>query len=181
MQTDQTTTPAPSEVDVPPDIEAPTHTIDRGIYAMPSFATIASSDLAATRRWFAAIGFVQLAVMGDPAAPMLVHVRRYRYQDVLVVPAGGGERSGPAATRAGGPRLSFSHAGPLGELDEIAERCRATGLGDVSGPAPTPWHSIDLELTGPDGATIVLTARSPEPASPELDRMVRDSIVADHD
>lgn len=150
--------------------ESPTHEIDRDIYGMPAFASLSTSDMAASRSWYATLGFVELAVMPpDADEPQLVHLRRYRYQDLLLVPADG-------PVRAGDVRLGFAHAGPLDELDTIAAAAGEHGGGRVEGPMRTPWHTIDLVAHDPDGHVVALTARSPEPPPTEWSDQVRASV-----
>lgn len=161
---------APTSFD-PDTFEVPVPQIDRGIYAMPMFATLPVADLERSRAWYGAFGFVELAVMPAPdGAVQLVHLRRYRHQDLLLVPAGG------EAVR-NTTRLSFAHAGPLEDLDVVADALRGLGTGEVAGPAPTPWRAIELEARDPDGHLVVLTAASPEPAPEGWDEYVRASIV----
>ena len=85
--------------------QLPSAEIDRGIYVMPQFVTFEVSDMAAARRWYAnGLGFVELAVLPGPAGdPALVHLRRFRYQDILLVPAS--EPSSGASPRRAGSRL----------------------------------------------------------------------------
>lgn len=140
------------------EIEVPVHRIDRDIYGMPAFATLTVSDLAASRAWYASLGFVELAVMPPgQAEPYLVHLRRYRYQDLLLVPGEPDLVGGDAA------RISFAHTGPLEELDDVAGRLSDLGVGRVDGPARTPWYAIELVAHDPDGHVVVLTARSDDP------------------
>jgi hypothetical protein len=62
----------------------------RGIYGMPTYVTIPSSDLAASVDfWTRGLDFFELfSVPGQ-----IVHLRRWAFQDVLLVPA----ESAPAA------------------------------------------------------------------------------------
>lgn len=151
-------------------IETPAHAIDREIYAMPAFVSLPTTDMAAARSWYRALGFVELAVMPpDGDAPQLVHLRRYRYQDLLLVPA-----AGPVTPGDG--RTSFAHAGTLAELDAVAEAARADGGGEVDGPRPTPWHSVDLVTRDPDGHVVVLTARPDAPPPEEWSDAVRAAV-----
>lgn len=130
------------------------------IYPMPFFATLAVDDPAALARWYvAALGFgVVFEVPGQ-----LVHVRRRKYQDVLIVPAG---PAGPAgAAGAGGPGLSFDASG---EVDDLARRAAAVpplGASVVASPVDTPWNTRDLRITDPAGNKLVFT--SPREVSPE--------------
>ena len=135
--------------------------IDREIYPMPAFPTFQVADLDRSRAWYEALGFIPLAVVPAPdGTPLVVHLRRMRYQDILLVP---GEPTP-------GYRTSFA----AGEVDlpavaaaarRIAER---DGLaGSILGPERTPWYALELTAIDPDGYTIVLTA-------PLLDDSARD-------
>ena len=131
--------------------------IDRSIYGMPAFATIAATDLDRTVAWFTeALDFVELFRMPPTGDPALVHLRRWRYQDLLVRPAGDDIPTGP-----GGAVLSF--AAVAAELDALAERARQFDGGPVEGPHDTAWNTRDVVATSPDGVVVVLTARRPLP------------------
>ena len=154
--------------------------ISRAIYGMPMFATLQARDLAATVSWYTeGLGFINLFTMPGPdGAPLLVHLRRWQFQDLLVRPARGpatpGDRParGPATP---GSTCQLSFAAVYGELDALAERARAHAAGQVDGPADTPWNTRDLTATDPDGQVVVFTAaRPPELADPAFtDRMRR--------
>lgn len=131
--------------------------ITRDIYGMPVFVKLAVADLDATVAWFTgALDFINLFTMPGPTGPALVHLRRWRYQDVLVVPA---EGEAPPI----GPGLQLTFAAQFEELDALAERARAYGGGTVEGPVDTPWNTRDLTVTSPDGLVVVFTSRRPEP------------------
>ena len=154
--------------------------ISRAIYGMPMFATLQARDLAATVSWYTeGLGFIILFTMPGPdGAPLLVHLRRWQFQDLLVRPARGPATPddrparGPAAP---GDTCQLSFAAVYGELDALAERARAHAAGRVDGPADTPWNTRDLTATDPDGQVVVFTAaRPPELADPAFtDRMHR--------
>jgi len=82
--------PAPSEDAQPPE---PFH----GIYGMPMFVTVPTSDLdASVDFWTEALGFFTLfSIPGQ-----LVHLRRWAFQDVLLVPAP--QAPAPADAQAAG-------------------------------------------------------------------------------
>src|SRR5262249_23143771 len=69
--------------------EPPTLTEFKGweIYPMPMFATIAVRDVAAITAWYeAALGFgVVFKAPSADGQPMLVHLRRRKYQDLLII------------------------------------------------------------------------------------------------
>lgn len=134
-----------------PDVEPPE--IYRGIYGMPMFVTIPTSDLAASVDfWVRGLGFVDLFTIPD----RLTHLRRWAFQDALLVPAGTGEV----------PAMSVSFACVLAQIDAIAQACESLVPGCTIGPAPTPWNTVDLQVITPENARVVLTAARPlEPGS----------------
>lgn len=137
----------------PPELQTG---ITRDIYPMPSFPKLAVADLAATVAWFTgALDFIDLFTMPGPNGPVLVHLRRWRYQDILVVPT-----EGPVAPL--GPRIQLTFAAEFEELEALAARARSYGGGTVEGPTDTPWNARDLTVTSDDGVTVVFTARRPE-------------------
>lgn len=63
-------------------------------------------------------------------SPLLVHLRRWQFQDLLVRPA-----SEPTVPGSG---CTLSFAAVYDEVEVPAERARAHGGGRVDGPADTP-------------------------------------------
>ncbi|MEU1665755.1 VOC family protein [Streptomyces sparsogenes] len=129
----------------------------RGIYGMPAFAKIPTSDLAASVDfWTRGLGFFELfSIPGG-----VVHLRRWAFQDVLLVPAA----SVPEQT----PAISLSFACVLSEVEPLAEACRALRPDSVDGPSDTPWTTRDVTVITPENARIVFTAAKPwDPASQE--------------
>jgi catechol 2,3-dioxygenase-like lactoylglutathione lyase family enzyme len=136
-------------------VQTPTPEITKDIYGMPAFVTFTVADLDRTVDWYTnALDFINLFTIPGPAGPVLVHLRRWRYQDILVrvgePPAGG--------------RSSYSVAAEYDALDALAERARGHGAGVVDGPSDTPWNTRDLRCTDPDGYTVIFTARRPDAA-----------------
>ncbi|MGW4996692.1 VOC family protein [Streptomyces hydrogenans] len=144
--------PSPGPDAVPPE---PFH----GIYGMPAFVTIPTTDLAASVDfWTRGLGFFELFTIPGT----LVHLRRWAFQDVLLVTADSVPEQAPAA--------GFSFACVLGQIDGLAAACRAARPGSVSADSPrdTPWNTRDIEVTTPENARIILTAAKPyDPASQE--------------
>lgn len=85
---------------------------------MPQFLTVPCADLAAsTDFWVQGLGFIDLfSVPGR-----VVRLRRWTFQDVLLVPAGPGLAE-PTALPA--TRVSFSCV--LSQIEQIAESCRGS-------------------------------------------------------
>jgi len=134
----------------------PGQDLDRSIYVMPTFVTFECADIDRTARWYVdGLGFFVVAQY-----PGLTHLRRWRYQDILLV-----DRQSDASTPSRGVRLTIA----AGDEDLVAraERARGTGLGETKGPAATGWNTIDLACTDPDGHVVIFTAldrsRVPDP------------------
>ncbi|GAA2365872.1 VOC family protein [Dactylosporangium salmoneum] len=145
-----------SPVPVPgPDAVAPEPF--RGIYGMPAFVTIPTSDVAASVDfWTRGLGFFELfSIPGR-----LVHLRRWAFQDVLLVAAA------EVAERA--PAMSVSFSCVLSQVDALVEACRAVRPDSADGPRDTPWNTRDVEVITPENARVVFTAAKPfDPASQE--------------
>ncbi|MDG9701225.1 VOC family protein [Streptomyces sp. DH37] len=129
----------------------------RGIYGMPAFVTIPTDDLAASADfWVRGLGFFELFEIPG----RLVHLRRWAFQDVLLVPA----QSVPEQP----PAIGVGFACVLGQVDSLVEACRALRPDSVDGPRDTPWNTRDVTVTTPENARIVLTAAKPlDPAGQE--------------
>lgn len=140
----------------------------RGIYGMPMFVTIPTRDLTASIDfWVRGLGFIELFTIPD----QVVHLRRWAFQDVLLV---------PATEAAGGSGMRVSFAVVLGQLDPIAGACRA--FGDVTGPHDTAWNTRDVEVTTQEGVRVVLTAAKPfDPESAEGRYLTSVGITAPSD
>ncbi len=129
----------------------------RGIYAMPAFMTVPTTDMAASVDfWTRGLDFFELfSVPGT-----LVHLRRWAFQDVLLVQA--------ASVPEQAPAISFSFSCLLGQVDSLVQSCRALRPDSVDGPRDTPWNTRDVEITTPENARIIMTAAKPfDPASQE--------------
>ncbi len=156
-----------SRVETEVEVPVPVPAIDLSIYVMPACATLTVSDLAASRRWYVeGLGFAVLAEVPGPSGGVaLLHLRRWRYQDLLLVP----DRR-PDAPPARGIRLTFSAHGA--DLDALVEQARAVGGsvgGVVEGPSATPWNTRDMVARDPDGYEVVFTSTLPvEAQDPEF-------------
>ena len=121
---------------------------------MPAFLTLAVADIERSVDWYVnGLDFIVLFTLPGPEGrPSLVHLRRWRYQDILVrtgVPPAGGD-------------WTFSIMADADQLDQLAKRAQAHGGGTVEGPVDTPWNTRDVRATDPDGYTVVYTARRDE-------------------
>jgi catechol 2,3-dioxygenase-like lactoylglutathione lyase family enzyme len=139
----------------PTQFATPRPEVDTEIYGMPMFVTLAVTDLGRSRAFYAGtLDFVELAALPGPdGATMLVHLRRWRHQDILLVPARGPVDPGRGAV--------LSIAGLEDQLAGLAQRVTAGGVGAAEGPVDTAWNTCDLMVTDPDGYRLTYTARRP--------------------
>ncbi|MGX5695677.1 VOC family protein [Agromyces soli] len=134
----------------------------RGIYAMPAFVTVETSDLkASTAFWTRGLGFIEL--FGIPG--QIVHLRRWAFQDVLLVAANADSATESAATTAARAAMSVSFSCVLEQLDGIVAACRDLVAGSATEPCDTPWGTRDVEIMTPERVRVVCTA--PLPFDPE--------------
>lgn len=151
-----------------PTLDAEPPELFRGIYGMPMFVTVPTGDLAASVEfWTRGLGFFELF----SAPGRVTHLRRWAFQDVLLVPA-----DAPADVAAGAPAVSTSFSCVLRQVDRIAAACEEVLPGSTSGPRQTPWNTVDLQVVTPENARVVMTAARPyDPESSEAQRL-RDEL-----
>lgn len=139
----------------------------RGIYGMPAFVTVPTADLAASVDfWTRGLGFFELFAVPD----RLVHLRRWAFQDVLLVPAA----SAPDVVSA----MSVSFACVLSQIDDLVAACRRVGGAEVGDPRDTPWNTRDVEVITPERVRVVLTAAMPfDPTSEAAANLAAIGIV----
>lgn len=152
--------PAPA-----PDAKAPE--VYRGIYGMPMFVTVPTSDVAASVDfWTRGLGFIDLFTIPD----RITHLRRWAFQDALLVPA-----DPPAEPST----LTVSFACVQSQVDEIAQACAELRPGCTTGPRTTPWNTVDLEVITPEGVRVIMTAARPlDPDSAEARYLEAGGITA---
>lgn len=161
------TTPDPSE---PPVLG--TH---RGfeVYPMPVFAALETADVAALVQWYeAALSFAVMFRTPVCGEPVLVHLRRRKYQDLLVRRAA----PGTVATGSGGWSLCLQADE---DVDPLAARAAAVplmGQACIGQPVDTPWNTRQFQVTDPDGRRLVL---SQPRFDPELTERWRSEFSAD--
>ena len=146
------------------------------VYPMPVYTSVPVSDVVASARWYVdALGFGIMYVGPEVGgAPAIVHLRRGKYQDVLLVPARDGVDPAPASGAA-----QVALAG--GDLDALAARARgaaAVGRSSVEGPVPTPWGTPELRVTDPDGHRLVFWGPPEQPPAEDIDTAMRSAAQA---
>lgn len=145
--------PAPGRDTEPPEIF-------RGIYGMPMFLTVRTTDLDRSAHfWTAGLGFIELFTIPG----QLIHLRRWAFQDVLLMPTAAqpcdGTAGRPAAPAAS--HLTLSVACVRGQLEGLRAACEELVPGCTRGPVDRPWNSTEVEVTTPEGTHVVLTAANP--------------------
>ena len=131
------------------------------VYAMPVFARFRTSDPEATARWYVeALGFGVMYTGPElDGVVSLVHLRRRKYQDILLVagPEGRGE----------------IHLDATGELDALADR--SVSLADHAGAVDTPYGPRELHITDPAGNLIVFFA-APDKPTASIDEAMQKAV-----
>ncbi|MFJ8884110.1 VOC family protein [Streptomyces sp. NPDC102402] len=152
----------------PPGPDAVPPELFHGIYGMPAFVSVPTDDLAASVDfWTRGLGFFEL--FGIPGT--LVHLRRWAFQDVLLV-------SAPSVPERP-PAMSVSFSCMLSQVDSLVKACREVRPDSVDGPRDTPWNTRDVEVITPENARIVFTAAKPyDPASQEARNLEAIGITA---
>ena len=140
------------------------------IYPMPAFATISVTDVSRVAAWYEqALGFATVFRAPDvDGQPSLVHLRRRKYQDLLLIPA---RVAAPSTDAPSSLTLSFNAEG---EVDALAERARTVeplGRSSIMGPIDTPWNTRDVRVTDPAGHPLIFTGRNPKADPEQLSRM----------
>ncbi len=114
------------------------------VYPMPTFVRFAVPDTERTAQWYVdALGFGVMFVGPEiNGQPMMIHLRRRKYQDVLLV--------------AGPPEGGAINWDATGELDALATRAMAVSPHD--GVRETPWGTTELHISDPHGHRLVFFA-----------------------
>ena len=153
-----------------PQLDPPTLGEHAGhvVYAMPMFVRLAASDPVRSVDFLTRVLDFDVMFRGPDVAgvPVLVHLRRAKYQDVLVMPARGAVVPGTAVA------ISFAIA-DADALDALAARIRSLSPDAIDGPTDTPWNAREATVRDPDGNRFVLTTRSRTPAAGTVDDVVR--------
>ncbi|TQF02970.1 VOC family protein [Kitasatospora acidiphila] len=125
--------------------------VDRTIYPMPMFASFKVADILAAEAFYHAVGFVSIATIPGPeGVPALVHLRRMKYQDILLVPG--------TASR-GSVTVSFNAGGQDVAALATALRAAAPEGARIEGPTDTLWFTTDVTIDDPDGNRVIITAQ----------------------
>lgn len=138
------------------------------VYPMPMFARLECADLERSRDWYvAALGFgAMFSMPGADGRLVMVHLRRRKYQDImLVLRSQGAAASADGDAAAARPRsaLQFDADGEVTALFERAKAATAFGRTTIVEPRVTPWNTRELQVTDPDGHALVFSERHDDP------------------
>ena len=143
------------------------------VYPMPMFAAMATADVNALAEWYqAALGFGIIFNAPDrDGQPMVVHLRRRKYQDVLIRPA----RPGSETSEVGRWSLCFQAGEDADQLAARAAAAPAVGKVRVEAAADT-WNTGHVRIIDPDGRMLVFTHPR---FDPELTKRMEQHFEAD--
>jgi len=117
-------------------------------YPMPAFISLEVTDVSVSTAWYeAALGFrsVYDAPPGPDGRPAMVHLRRDRYQDLLLFPAQPGSLSTP------GQGVVINFLPGEESVDTLARNAKTAGSPMVEGPIERPWNVREVTIHDPDG------------------------------
>ena len=120
-------------------------------YPMPAFATLDVMNIAVSVSWYEnALGFrvIFQSPPGSAEEAMMVHLRRDKYQDLLLFSA----QDGDMEKRGGGVILNFLPGDEPVEV--IVKRASSAGSSKVEGPIDRPWNVKEITVLDPDGYRI---------------------------
>ncbi|MDF2506523.1 MAG: hypothetical protein K0Q52_382 [Microbacterium sp.] len=136
-----------------PDAVAPDPFL--GIYAMPMFVKIPTRDLhTSTDFWVRGLGFVDFFTIPG----QIVHLRRWAFQDVLLVPV---DDDAALSADPAAATIQVFVSCVLSQLESVANACRELSPDSVTGPYDTAWRTRDISIVTPEGAHVTFTAATP--------------------
>jgi uncharacterized glyoxalase superfamily protein PhnB len=123
------------------------------VYPMPMFAALETADVDALSQWYQqALGFAEMFRMPPAGKPQVVHLRRMKYQDVLIRPA-----AAAVDAAACGWSLCLQAGGDVDQFAAHAASVPAIGRVRVEPVADTPWNTRQVRIADPDGRMLVFT------------------------
>jgi catechol 2,3-dioxygenase-like lactoylglutathione lyase family enzyme len=129
-------------------------TMPTDIYPMPSFPTLTVSNLAASTQWYRdALKFQVIFELPG----RLLHLRRERYQDLLLAPGAADFFEAAKGEVGRGVSLYFALPG-LAEVDALAAHAKAAGTVALEGPVNRPWNIREVVFRDPDGYRLAFGA-----------------------
>ena len=139
------------------------------IYPMPMFPTLAVANVAASTRWYEALGFQHVFTWPGPTGqPLLVHLRWAKYADLLILQ----DASPDMRERGHGITLTFTLQ--TDEVESLAERAASSGSRILAEPTVQPWNARDVSIADPDGYRLTFSF-GPVDADATIDQLTERS------
>lgn len=129
------------------------------VYPMPMFALMETADVRGLTEWYrTALGFGVMFEMppGPGGQPMLAHLRRRKYQDVLI-------RLGETRDAGAATALCFEAADEVDAIYAQAAAAAPVGRARVDAPVDQPWNVREVRIVDPEGRTLVFTQPRHDP------------------
>lgn len=117
-------------------------------YVMPAFVKLLVADVAASARFYEALGFERRGTDG-----VHVHVRWARFADLLLVPTPAGVTL--SGKKGLGVLLGYDASGV--DLETLARQAAEAG-GSAEGPRELPWGTREVVVVDLDGYRIDFVA-----------------------
>jgi predicted lactoylglutathione lyase len=109
------------------------------------FVNLEVSDLSSSAEWYQKVLGFQVVFSGPPDNPTMVHLRRERYQDLLLQAS----RQEIGDNPGQGVLIQFQAGGTT--VDEMARQAHSLGIQGIEGPIERPWNVRDVTLSDLDG------------------------------
>ncbi len=123
------------------------------VYPMPMFIQLFCQDLETSSQWYQqALGFSEMFALPNPQGNLqMVHLRRDKYQDLMLLPA-----KPASAGKKSGMRVYLNLLREEDSLEELQQR-----LGDVQNYpiVTTQWSTRELEVVDADGHILVFSQK----------------------
>ena len=134
------------------------------IYPMPMFATFQVRDVQKSVDWYRrALSFTIIYEMPGPDGRLyLAHMRRQKYQDLLLVAT----QSSPLGEEVAGKGISISF--DIDDIEALARIALDAGAKVIEGPVNRPWNTRELVIRDPDGYRLVFTQPLPTAANTDF-------------
>ncbi|MGE5415468.1 MAG: VOC family protein [Acidobacteriota bacterium] len=127
-------------------------------YPMPAFPTLWVKDVMISSKWYQRIGGFEVVfeLPGPDRRLRLAHMRRGKYQDVMLVADPPGFNVSPEY-RGRGVTLTFAIDE---DLESFANRARERGGHILAGPGDQTWNAREIIMSDPDGYRLIFSKRS---------------------
>lgn len=130
--------------------------MEEEFYPMPQFVQLEVSDVVGVAQWYKdALGFRSVfdGPVGPDGKPFIVHLRRDKYQDLLLVPLRPGQQAQPS------PTLSINFQPGEVSVAALSQSAQKAGTARIEGPVERPWNVRELTVYDPDGNIIKFSER----------------------